>query len=149
MEKGKIRRIFIVSTLVLFLGLSYLLAKGSISVVNQKVSAVSQLLHEKNFRLNVDLSTVFLLEKGRLSAYNVYLYRGVCYAIVGVADETVIDLDLIVFDSSMNNEIVKDQDRSEVAVVTFCPRYSGNFKIGLGLYDSMHIDAYVASLVGE
>jgi hypothetical protein len=55
-------------------------------------------------------------------------YRGNTYALVGVGDSRVSDLDLKVYDENWNL-IDSDEDSTAVAVVSFTPRWTGVFHV--------------------
>ncbi len=65
--------------------------------------------------------------------YNRYLYSGNCYAIVGVGDNGVRDLDVYVWNRYWNL-VAKDTDASNVSVATICPRRSGTYHIRTFMY---------------
>jgi len=73
------------------------------------------------------------LRQGHYRTYNRYLYRGSCYAIVGVGDNSVRDLDVYVWDNYWNL-VAEDSDSSSVSVASFCPRHSGTYHIRTKMY---------------
>ena len=73
------------------------------------------------------------LKHGHYRTYKRYLYAGNCYAIVGVGDQNVRDLDVIVYDRYWNY-VTSDTDASPISVVEICPRHSGYFRIRTKMY---------------
>jgi len=73
------------------------------------------------------------LRQGRYRTYNRYLYGGNCYAIVGVGDNRVRDLDVIIWNRNWRR-VARDNDSSDVTVASFCPRRSGTYRIRTKMY---------------
>jgi len=73
------------------------------------------------------------LRSGHYRTYNRYLYSGSCYAIVGVGDDNVRDLDVVVWDGNWNR-VASDRDSSDISAVKICPRWSGTFHIRTTMY---------------
>ena len=73
------------------------------------------------------------LRHGHYRTYNRYLYRGNCYAFVGVGDDTVTDLDSILYDRYFNF-IASDRLVDNIPTIYFCPRYSGLYRIRTRMY---------------
>ena len=68
------------------------------------------------------------LRHNHYRTYSRYLYRGNCYVFVGVGDNTVTDLDAILYDRYFN---ILDYDTGydKNPVIKFCPSYSGLYRI--------------------
>jgi len=60
--------------------------------------------------------------------YNRFLYRGTCYGIIGVGDQYVRDLDVIIYDKYWRY-VTADTGSSHVSAVDFCPRHTGMYHI--------------------
>lgn len=73
------------------------------------------------------------LRRGRYRTYNRYLYSGNCYAFVGVGDQNVRDLDVIIYDRNWNY-VASDRDSSDVTVAKICPHRSGTYRIRTKMY---------------
>lgn len=73
------------------------------------------------------------LSQGHYRTYNRYLYGGNCYAIVGVGDQHVRDLDVIIYDRYWN-VVASDTDSSSVSAAKICLRHSGTYRIRTKMY---------------
>ena len=68
------------------------------------------------------------LRHNHYRTYNRFLYSGTCYGIVGVGDQNIWDLDVVVYSPSWNY-VTSDSGSSRVSAVEFCPTRSGMYHI--------------------
>jgi len=116
---------------LLIIGLSYSMLYADRSTAAAKAIIVGAALEQDGYTVK-DIPGRYL-EQGHYRTYNRYLYSGNCYAIVGVGDENVNDLDVIVWDRNWNY-VVQDSDSSNVSAVTVCPNRSGTYHIRTKMY---------------
>ena len=77
------------------------------------------------------------------------LERGEKYMIIGIGDDVRIqDLDLYVYDGN-GNEVGRDNDNTNVAIVTVSPRWTGRFSFKVDGYEMSHTKAFYALIIAK
>jgi hypothetical protein len=74
------------------------------------------------------------LRRDRTDAFTVRLRKGVNYRIVAVCDRDCGDIDVTLFDEN-NNQVAKDTETDDYPIVRIVPRWTGQFKIHIRMYD--------------
>ena len=74
------------------------------------------------------------LRKGRSYTRTTKLYKGYTYAVVGAGDANVSDLDIIIYDEN-GRQVDKDTQSDALPIVKVSPRWTGNFRIKVKMYD--------------
>jgi len=116
--------------LIAGLGAGSLMA-GSLS--EAKRNAIAAMLAERNKGYYIKEAPGTYLRQGHYRTYSRYLYRGNCYVFVGVGDNTVRDLDAVLYDR-LFNVIASDTSSDATPVIHFCPRRSGLYRIRTKMY---------------
>jgi hypothetical protein len=83
------------------------------------------------------------LGEGANDSYSVQLREGSSYAIHGVCDTDCSDLDLKIFDEN-NNLISEDTSTDDQPIVQVTPKWTGNFKLQVVMYDCNSAPCYYA-----
>ena len=121
---------------MLFIAISSTSLFADRATANSNARAVSQLLENRGYIIK-NIGGKHLARKGYRTLTR-YLHSGNCYAIVSIGDDGVRDLDLKVWAApySNNNWIYIGQDASadRVAMVKYCPNYSGIYKFRTKMY---------------
>ena len=120
----------------LFVGLLLLVLFNNILVADRytaQVNAIDAAIKLENLGYTVREIPGRYLRQGHYRTYKRYLYGGNCYAIVGVGDQNVRDLDVIIYDRNWNY-VASDTDSSAVSVAKICPRRSGYYRIRTKMY---------------
>ena len=73
------------------------------------------------------------LRQNHYRTYSRYLYRGNCYVFFGVGDNTVRDLDAILYDR-LFNVIASDTSADKNPEIHFCPSRSALYRIRTKMY---------------
>ena len=112
------------------LSVSSLMA-GSLS--EAKLNAIAAMVAEKAKGYNVKEAPGTYLRQGHYRTYSRYLYRGNCYVFIGAVDNTVRDLDAILYDR-LFNVIASDTSSKKNPIIQFCPRRSALYRIRTKMY---------------
>jgi len=72
------------------------------------------------------------LDQGEYTYRSIYLYSGIDYVFLGVAD-SIRDMDTTIYDENWNR-ISIDEDKSATSVVTVTPSWDGTFYIKVKAY---------------
>jgi hypothetical protein len=73
------------------------------------------------------------LQTSQTRDFSVGLQTGHCYTVVGVADPSVTDLDLFLFDQN-GTQVAQDQATDNFPIVQACPSVPGNYRIQVKMY---------------
>lgn len=98
----------------------------------QRLLALSAALHQNNYTIvHIEVDK---LEKGQSYAVTRALHSSNRYKIVGVGGVGIKDLDIYLHDQN-GNLIDKDISRDNLPEVDVAPRWSGDFRIRINLYE--------------
>lgn len=120
----------------IFIGLVLILLSTSTLFADRATAAENAIvasIHLENQGYSIKDIPGRHLRNNHYRTYNRYLYSGNCYAIVGVGDNNVRDLDVVVYDRYWN-WVVSDRDSQSVSAVRICPRRSGTYRIRTTMY---------------
>lgn len=126
-------------------GGSRVMAQGSSSDVVTRAVAMIALAEENGGQI----STVMIntISDNAYSTHTLTLEKNVRYTIIGIGDGgRMQDLDLYVYDGN-DNEVGRDSDSTNVAVVEIEPRWTGKFSLKVDGYAMSHRTAFYAIIV--
>ena len=88
-----------------------------------------------------------LLAKGGKAVVKLTLYEGNEYVLVGGGCRDCYDVDVLVYDENWN-EVDRDQENKDVAVVKVAPKWSGEFYVVIHMYSSTSNGAHWVLVTG-
>jgi len=133
------KKFFIISLISLFLATNIY---ADFATAKTKAVIVAIKLQESGFTLKGGDGQY--LGNKRHKTYSAYLYAGNTYAIIGVGDENVNDLDVRIYDRDWNL-IANDSDSSAISAVKFYVGRSGTYYIKTKMYSG---SGYFYQIVG-
>lgn len=148
LQKSFIRHGFAIAFLFgLFVAFNSAVANAQVSCINVLRRTVEQIdnAEEKGWQvLHMNMSTI---DRGSTSSYATELKAGVRYAVIAVGDgDRVQDLDLYVLDED-GDQVGKDDDSSNLAIVYVRPRYTGKFRCVVKGYSMSRADAFFSIII--
>lgn len=148
-------KIKVIFTLAIIL-LSLLLAYSSFSqgtqagLLNNCESSIDRLVND-GFLHDERLLMGGLIPEGEAKLYQITLYRGNEYMIIGCGDETVEDLDMIILDQD-SNEVGEVQlsslGKPFSSIYIGQPPYSGEYIVVVVISKSQNPDGYFGAFLG-
>lgn len=75
-----------------------------------------------------------MMDEGETEYFNLNLRRGVSYGFIAVCDSDCDDIDLYLHDPN-GSEVASDLSVDDFPVIDYTPYASGNFRIGVRMYE--------------
>jgi len=104
---------------------------GNVNEARAKAYIYSRLMQRAGYTVGAVKGEY--LSNGNSITYSRYLYSGNNYVVIGAGDETVSDLDVMVYDSNWH-EVASDNDTSNATAVKFYATHSGTYHFVTKMY---------------
>ena len=124
------KKMFISGVVIsIMLGCFFFFSSPAFATEDQaKAKAVAAFLAVRSQGYNAVDGSAGLLEPGQMFAKEMYLMAGKKYLFLAAGCNDAIDIDIAIFNSS-GNMVAADTDSDDLAVASFVPARSGNYKI--------------------